>query len=95
VPANGEAQESLPLKLIATTPMRVFTGDFDHFGLDLRATVYSLRREDQKTVEVFRSPNGERIHSIKGFGQPLTMTYLAESNRLVVADGGNTAPSNW
>jgi len=37
------AQEKLPLKLITTTPMPGFTGDFDHFGVDLKATVYSLR----------------------------------------------------
>jgi DNA-binding beta-propeller fold protein YncE len=49
-----------------------------------------LASEDQKTVEVFNLRTGERIHSIKGFGQPLTMTYLAESNRLIVTDGGDT-----
>ena len=37
------AQEKPPLKLIATTPMPGFTGDFDHFGLDLKGTVCSLR----------------------------------------------------
>jgi hypothetical protein len=31
-----KAQEKLPLELIATTPMPSFTGDFDHFGLDLK-----------------------------------------------------------
>jgi hypothetical protein len=30
----ANAQEKLPLKLVATTPMPGFTGDFDHFGLD-------------------------------------------------------------
>src|SRR6266404_1721818 len=85
-----KAQEKPPLKLIATTPMPGFTGDFDHFGLDLKGNRLFLASEVQKTVEVFDLRTGERIHSIKGFGQPLTMAYLAESNRLVVADGGNT-----
>jgi len=49
-----------------------------------------LASEEQKTVEVFDLRTGERIKSIKGFGQPLTMTYLPESNRLIVADGGDT-----
>ena len=88
-PLTVKAQEKLPLKLIATTPMPGFTGDFDHFGLDLKGNRLFLASEDQKTVEVFDLRTGERIHSIKGFGQPLTMTYLAESNRLVVADGGD------
>ena len=85
-----KAQEKLPLKLIATTPMPSFTGDFDHFGLDLKGNRLFLASEDQKTVEVFNLRTGERIHSIKGFGQPLTMAYLAESNRLIVTDGGDT-----
>ncbi len=84
------AQEKPPLKLIATTPMPGFTGDFDHFGLDLKGNRLFLASEDQKTVEVFDVRTGERIHSIKGFGQPLTMTYLADSDRLIVTDGGDT-----
>jgi DNA-binding beta-propeller fold protein YncE len=87
---TGRTQEKLPLKLIATTPMPGFTGDFDHFGLDLKGNRLFLASEEQKTVEVFDLRTGERIKSIKGFGQPLTMTYLPESNRLVVADGGDT-----
>ena len=86
---TAKAQEKLPLKLIATTPMPGFTGDFDHFGLDLKGNRLFLASEDQKTVEVFDLRTGKRIHSIKGFGQPLTMAYLAESNRLIVTDGGD------
>ncbi len=89
-PLTVMAQEKLPLKLIATIPMPGFTGDFDHFGLDLKGNRLFLASEDQKTVEVFDLRTGERIHSIKGFGQPLTMAYLAESNRLIVTDGGDT-----
>jgi hypothetical protein len=84
------AQEKLPLKLVATIPMPGFTGDFDHFGLDLKGNRLFLASEDQKTVEVFDLRTGKRTHSITGFGQPLTMAYLAESNRLVVTDGGAT-----
>jgi len=89
-PLTGRAQEKLPLKLITTTPMPGFTGDFDHFGLDLKGNRLFLASEDQKTVEVFDLRTGERIKSIKGFGQPLTMTYLPESDVLIVADGGDT-----
>ena len=85
-----KAQERPPLKLIATTPMPGFTGDFDHFGLDLKGNRLFLASEDQKTVEVFDLRTGQRIHSIGGFGQPLTMAFLPESNRLIVTDGGDT-----
>ena len=85
-----KAQEKLPLKLVATIPMPGFTGDFDHFGLDLKGNRLFLASEDQKTVEVFDVRTGERTHSIPGFGQPLTMAYLAESDRLIVTDGGDS-----
>ena len=64
-----------------------FTGDFDHFGLDLKGNRLFLAAEDQKTVEVFDLRTGERIHSIEGFGHPLTMAYLSESDRLIVTNG--------
>jgi DNA-binding beta-propeller fold protein YncE len=87
---GAKAQDKPPLKLVATTPMPGFTGDFDHFGVDLKGNRLFLAAEDHKTVEVFDLRTGERIHSITGFGQPLTMAYLAESNRLIVTDGGGT-----
>ena len=86
-----KAQEKLPLKLIATTPMPNFSGDFDHFGLDLKGRRLFLAAEEHKSVEVFDLLTGKRIHSIEGFGQPLMMAYLAESNQLVVTDGGDSA----
>src|SRR5712671_4219151 len=81
------AQEKLPMKLIATTPMPDFTGDFDHFGVDLKGSRLFLAAEDQKTVEVFNLRTGKRIHSIEGFGHPLTMVYLPASDRLMVTNG--------
>jgi hypothetical protein len=35
-PVNSNAQEKSPLKLIATTPLPGFSGDFDHFAVDLK-----------------------------------------------------------
>src|SRR5258708_24325903 len=85
------AQEKLPLKLIATTPMPGFTGDFDHFGLDRSGNRLFLAAEEHKTVEVFDLRTGARTHSIEGFGHPLMMVYLPESNQLVVTDGVDRA----
>lgn len=86
-----KAQEKLPLKLIARTPMPGFTGDFDHFGIDRKGNRLFLAAEEHKTVEVFDLQTGRRIQSIEGFGQPLMMVYLPESNHLVVTDGGDSA----
>jgi DNA-binding beta-propeller fold protein YncE len=68
-----------------------FIGDFDHFGLDLKGKRLFLAAEEHKTVEVFDLLTGKRIQSIEGFGQPLMMVYLSESNNLVVTDGGDSS----
>lgn len=86
-----KAQEKLPLKLIKTTPMPGFAGDFDHFGLDLKGDRLFLAAEEHKTVEVFDLWTGARTHSIEGFGHPLMMVHLPESNQLVVTDGDDNA----
>lgn len=84
--ANLSAQEKLPLKLLATTPLPGFSGDFDHFGLDLKGRRLFLAAEDHKTVEVF-DLEGKWLTSITGFGQPHAILYLPEVNRLIVTDG--------
>jgi DNA-binding beta-propeller fold protein YncE len=87
----GNAQGKVPLKLIKIIPLPGFTGDFDHFGLDLDGNRLFLAAEEHRTVEVFDLRTGERIHSIDGFGQPLMMVFLPESNQLMVTDGRDSA----
>jgi len=52
VGANSEGAGKLTLKLITTTPMPGFKGDFDHFGLDLKGNRLFLAAEEHKTVKV-------------------------------------------
>lgn len=80
------AQEKLPLKLVATTTLPGFTGDFDHFGLDLKGKRLFLAAEDHKTVEVF-DLDGTRLKSVGGFGQPHAILYLPDVDKLIVTDG--------
>ncbi len=80
------SQEKKPLKLIATTPLPGFSGDFDHFALDLKGKRLFLTAEDHKTVDVF-DLEGKHIHSITGFGQPHAALFLPETNKLIVTDG--------
>lgn len=81
---SSKAQE--PLKLVTTTPMPGYSGDFDHFAVDLGGNRLFLAAEEHKTVDVFDLRSGKHIHSIPGFGDAHTMVYLADSNRLIVAD---------
>jgi DNA-binding beta-propeller fold protein YncE len=82
-----QAADNAPLKLIATTPLPGFSGDFDHFGVDLKGNRLFLAAEDHKTVEVFDLNTGKSLHSITGFGQPHAVLYLPSVNKLIVTDG--------
>jgi DNA-binding beta-propeller fold protein YncE len=82
---TARTQEKVPLKLAATTPLPNFSGDFDHFAIDLKGKRLFLAAEDHKTVEVF-DLEGKRIHSITGFGQPHAAVVLSDSN-IIVTDG--------
>lgn len=84
--AQSGAQQQ-PLKLVTTTPLDGFSGDLDHFGVDLKGNRVFLAAEEHKTVEVFDLRTGQRIRSITGIGHPLTMVYLADSDQLAVTDG--------
>ena len=82
-----QAAENTPLKLVSETPLPGFSGDFDHFGLDLKGNRLFLAAEDHKTVEVFDLRSGKRLHSIEGFGQPHAVVYLPDQNKMIVTDG--------
>lgn len=86
ITARVAAQEKEPMKLVATTPLPGFTGDFDHFAVDLKSKRLFLTAEDHKTVEVF-DLDGKRIKSIEGFGQPHAVHIMPDVNKFIVTDG--------
>jgi DNA-binding beta-propeller fold protein YncE len=82
------AQGNGPLKLLHTTPLPGFTGDLDHFAVDLKGHRLFVTAEVHKTVEVFDLNTGDRIHSITGFGTPHEILFRPDTDTLIVADGG-------
>src|SRR6476620_11400030 len=91
VAMTANAQEKQPLKLVATTPLPGFSGDFDHFGVDLKGNRLFLTAEEHQSVEVFDLQTGKRIRSITGFEEPHAMIYLPDTDRLIVTDGNEKA----
>jgi DNA-binding beta-propeller fold protein YncE len=87
VSVNG--QGNAPLKLLHTTPLPDFQGDLDHFAVDLKGHRVFVTAEVHHTVEILNLNNGERIHSITGFGTPHEILFRPDSNTLIVADGGS------
>ena len=86
---EAKAQEKLPLKLIATTPLPKLVGDLEFFAPDLKGNRLFLCAENSKTVEVFNLRTGKWIRSIPGFGEPHDIVYLPDTNNLIVSDGGD------
>src|SRR5260370_20870710 len=86
VALSTNAQVKQPLKLMATTPLPGFSGDFDHFALDLKGKRLFLTAEDHKTVDVFDLAR-KHLQSITGFCPPHAALFLPDSNKLIVTDG--------
>jgi len=94
LPYQPNAQVKQPLKLVATTPLPGFSGDFDHFALDLKGKrCFSLPRITNRRCVRSR---GKHLQSITGFGQPHAALFLSDSNKLIVTDGDDdSAESSW
>ena len=83
----AHAQTDPPLRLIQTTFLPGYVGDFEHFAADIKGNRLFLIAEDHKTVEVLDIHTGKRLHTITGFGQPHAIEYLAGPNSLIVTEG--------
>src|SRR5947207_15938741 len=76
------AQVKHPLKLVTTTPLPGFSGDFDHFALDLKGQRLFLTAEDHKTVEVFDLV-GKHLHRTTDYARPNADTLLPTPNTII------------
>ena len=84
---GAPAQTDPPLRLIQTTLLPGYVGDFEHFAVDIKGNRLFLIAEDHETVEVLDLRSGKRIHTITGFGQPHAIEYLPGPNSLIVTEG--------
>lgn len=84
----ADAAPQAPLKLVGRTELPAYTGDFDHFGVDVPGHRLFLAGEDGSSLEVFDLVTAKHLRSIKGFEAPHAIVYLPKANRLVVTDSG-------
>ncbi len=83
------AADTAPLRLVGRTELPAYTGDFDHFGVDVPGHRLFLAGEDGGSLEVFDLRSGKHLRSVKGFDAPHAIVYLPKANRLVVTDSGD------
>ena len=84
--ASAHAEDSL--KLVSRTSLDTYTGDFDHFGVDLAGNRLFLAAEDHGTLEVFNLKTGAHLKTLKGVETPHSIFYIPRLNRLLVTDSG-------
>ena len=89
VPAATAAKPVESLRLTGRTELPGYTGDFDHFEVDLKGNRLWLAAEDHGTLDVFNLKTGKLLKSHKGIvDTPHGILYLPEKNRLIVTDSG-------
>jgi DNA-binding beta-propeller fold protein YncE len=74
------------IELKQTIPLPGVEGRIDHFAFDPAAERLFVCALGNNSLEVVDLRKGERIHSITGLGSPQGIAYIAELNRLFVAN---------
>jgi hypothetical protein len=87
-PAVADAHPTATLIGHSTDWKPGYSGDFDHFGVDLKGNRLFLAAEDHGTVELFNLKTGQHERTLTGFQTPHAFVYLPEHNRLIVTDSG-------
>lgn len=83
----NHAADAAPLVLLGRTELPGYTGDFDHFAVDVKGNRLFLAAEDHGTLEVFDLNSGHHLKTIKGFETPHSILFMPKQNRLLVTDG--------
>src|ERR1700692_402405 len=86
VAAQNSAREVLPLQLEEQIPVPSVAGRIDHFSADAKRKRLFVSALGNNTVEVIDVFSGRVIHSIKGLAQPQGPLYVADVDKLYVAN---------
>src|SRR5256886_10917520 len=78
--------EQKTFKLKQTIPLPGVEGRIDHLSLDAAGERLFVCALGNNTVEVLDLRKGQRIHSITGLGAPQGIAYIAELNRIFIAN---------
>jgi hypothetical protein len=88
-PASGARADTV-LVLQGRTELPGYTGDFDHFAVDLQGNRLFLAAEDHGTLEVFDLHTGKHLKSVAGFETPHSIFLVPQTHRLLITDGSET-----
>ena len=86
-PAGGATDADAVLVLNGRSELPDYSGDFDHFAVDLPGNRLFLAAEDHGTLEVFDLRNGKHLKSVGGFETPHSIFLIPQTRRLLITDG--------
>jgi DNA-binding beta-propeller fold protein YncE len=84
--AQNTSRELLPLQLEEQIPVPGVAGRLDHFTADAKRKRLIVSALGNNTVEVIDTFAGKVIHSIKGLAEPQGPLYVADVDKLYVAN---------
>jgi DNA-binding beta-propeller fold protein YncE len=87
--AGAQEREAPPMRQVQEIPLPGVQGRLDHFTIDAkrkRVIFSGLGNDSVQIVDVF---GGKMIHQIDGLSQPQGTFYLAEGDKLYVANAAN------
>src|SRR5256885_4772257 len=86
--AQAQCQVVAPIKLVQTYDLPAeATGNFDHFGIDIKGGRLFATPQGYHAVVVFDLKTGKLVHKIDGIGKPHAVLYREDLNRIYVTDG--------
>jgi DNA-binding beta-propeller fold protein YncE len=77
------------LRLVGSIPLAQVRGRIDHMAVDLKGQRLFVAALANNTLEVIDLKKGERVTSVSGFDEPQGVVFIPESQRVVVANGGD------
>jgi len=87
--ASTPLRDILPLQLEEQIPVPNVAGRLDHFTADVKRRRLIFSALGNNSVEVIDTFEGKLIHTITGLREPQGVVYVAEFDKLVVANAGN------
>src|SRR5215471_3552222 len=87
VASAQDKQDRAPLLVVQEIPLPNVAGRIDHFTFDAKRKRVIGAALGNNTVEIVDTFSGRDIHSIKGAAAPQGVVYVADIDRIFVANG--------
>lgn len=93
VGATANFAQTSSVKLIKTVNLPGYSGDFDHFAVDYDRGRLLLAAEDHGTIEVFDLKTSAHLRTVRGFGNPHSITIRNGMPTIFITDSGKEGPT--